>query len=132
MIIERSIDVEDEIRKVLAPYMVCYCRPLPANFSTPSILVTQVGGGDVDHIDSINVVLDSRAEHEAEALELLRNALGVLREAVKDQRSPLRFMEVNSSGSWGADPVREDLAMCSASIRVVAHLENTTINAMEV
>lgn len=132
MIIERSIDVEDEIRKVLAPYMVCYCRPLPAKFSTPSILVTQVGGGDVDHIDSINVVLDSRAEHEAEALELLRNALGVLREAVKDQRSPLRFMEVNSSGSWGADPVRQDLAMCSASIRVVAHLENTTINAMEV
>ena len=132
MIIERSIDVEDEIRKVLAPYMTCYCRPLPAKFLTPSILVTQVGGGDVDHIDSINVVLDSRAEHEAEALELLRNALGVLREAVKDQRSPLRFMEVNSSGSWGADPVRQDLAMCSASIRVVAHLENTTINAMEV
>lgn len=128
MIIERSIDVEDEIRKVLAPYMVCYCRPLPAKFSTPSILVTQVGGGDVDHIDSINVVLDSRAEHEAEALETLRNALGILRKAVKDQTSALRHLEVISSGSWGADPVRPDLAMCSATVQVVAHLENTTIS----
>lgn len=132
MIIERSIDVEDEIRKVLSPYLTCYCRPLPEKFSVPSILVTQVGGGDTDHIDSINVALDSRANHEAEALELLRNALGILRAAVRDQTSQLRFMEVSSSGSWGADPVRPDLAMCSASVRVVAHLENTNINAMEV
>lgn len=132
MNIERSIDVEDEIRKILTLYMTCYCRPLPAKFSVPSILVTQVGGSDVDTIDSLNVVLDSRAEHEAEALETLRNALGVLRKAVKDQISPLRFLEVNSSGSWGADPVRPDLAMCSATIRVVAHLEKTTINALEV
>ena len=131
MIIERSIDVEDEIRKVLNPYMTVYCRPLPANFAVPSILVTQVGGGDLDHIDSLNVVLDSRAEHEAEALELLRNALGVLRTAVREQISPLRFMEVNSSGSWGSDPLRQDLAMCSATIRVVAHLENATINTKE-
>lgn len=131
MNIERSIDVEDEIRKVLNPYMTCYCRPLPAKFSVPSILVTQVGGGDLDHIDSLNVVLDSRAEHEAEALEQLRNALGVLRTAVKEQTSPLRFMEVASSGSWGSDPLRQDLAMCSATIRVVAHLENTTINSKE-
>ena len=129
--IERSIDVEDEIRKVLNPYMTVYCRPLPAKFSVPSILVTQVGGGDVDHIDSLNVVLDSRAEIEADALELLRNALGVLRTAVKAQTSPLRFIEVNSSGGWGSDPVRPDLAMCSATIRVVAHLENATINSKE-
>lgn len=126
--IERSYDIEDEIRKVLSPYITCFCRPLPAKFPVPSVLVTQTGGADLNHVDTINVVLDSRAEHEAEALETLRNALGILRKAVKDQTSQLRHMEVISSGSWGADPVRPDLAMCSATITVVAHLENLTIS----
>ena len=126
--IERSYDIENEIRNVLSPYLTCYCRPLPEKFKIPSVLVTQTGGTDLDHIDSVTVVLDSRAEHEAEALETLRNALGIIRKAVKDQTSALRHLEVISSGSWGADPVRPDLAMCSATVQFVAHLENTTIS----
>ena len=30
--IERSIDVEDEIRIALSDYMTVYCRPLPADY----------------------------------------------------------------------------------------------------
>jgi hypothetical protein len=42
MEIQRSIDIEDEIRQVLAKHLTAYCRPLPKDFSTPCILVSQV------------------------------------------------------------------------------------------
>lgn len=126
--IERSIDVEDEIRKILAGHLTAYCRPLPANYALPNILVTQVGGSDANTVDTFEIVLDSRASHEAEALEYLRNAVGILKARAGSSDTPIRFVTVNSSGSWGMDPVREDLAMCSARLEVVAHLENVTIN----
>ena len=69
MIINKSIDIEEEIRTALAPYLTAYCRPLPAEYSLPNILVTQVGGTDTDRIDTAEVVLDSRAETEAEAVD---------------------------------------------------------------
>lgn len=127
MEIQRSIDIEDEVRQVLAKHLTAYCRPLPKEFTVPCILVSQVGGSDRNQADTLEVVLDSRANGEADALLTLRNAVGILRQAAKSQTSAIRSITVNSSGSWGLDPVRPDLSMCSARIRVVAHLETANI-----
>lgn len=126
--IERSIDVEDEIRVALSEYMTAYCRPLPADYKLPCILITQVGGSDENKIDTFEVTLDARADLEAVALEYLRNAVGILKAISKAHTSAIRYVTVNSSGSWGADPVRPDLAMCSARLEIVAHIENVTID----
>lgn len=126
--IRRSIDIEDEIRIALKDYMTVYCRPLPANFSTPCILVTQVGGTDQDgQVDTFDATLDARATNAADANETLRNAVAILRKVAGDQTTAIRHVEVNSSGSWGNDPARPDLAMYSARVRVWAHLEDNTI-----
>ena len=127
MIIRRSIDVEDVVRGALSGYMAAYCRPLPKTFSLPNILVQQVGGTDSDTIDTFEVVLDARAESEGEAIEALQNAVGILKATAAAQTTALRYIDVNSSGSWGMDPVRPDLAMCSARLRVTAHQETTEV-----
>lgn len=126
--IRRSVDIEDEIRKALKDYMTAYCRPLPANYSLPCILITQIGGSDAEsQVDTFNVTIDARAKESADANELLRNALGIIRKVTAEQTTPLRHIVVNSSGNWGSDPVRPDLAMYTANISVVAHLETITI-----
>lgn len=126
--IRRSVDIEDEIRKALKNYMTAYCRPLPANYSLPCILITQIGGSDVEgQVDTFNVTMDARAKEAADANETLRNALGILRKVTEEQTTPLRHIVVNSSGNWGSDPVRPDLAMYSAQISVVVHQETITI-----
>lgn len=127
MKILKSIDIEDEIRQVLDLYMNTYVRPLPAEYRLPHILITQVGGSDSQTIDTFGVVLDARAESEAEAIDYLNLAKGILREVAKEQSSAIRHVTVNSSGSWGNDPVRPDLAMCSARIDVVAHQITTEV-----
>ena len=127
MEIQRSIDIEDEIRQVLTTHLTAYCRPLPKDFTVPCVLVSQVGGSDRNQVDTFEVVLDSRATGESDALLTLRNAVGILRQAAKSQTSAIRSITVNSSGSWGSDPVRPDLSMCSARVRVVAHLETANI-----
>lgn len=121
MIIWRSIDIENEIRTALAPYVTAYCRPLPADYNIPHILITQVGGTESQTIDTFAVVLDSRAETEAAALEYLNRAIGIVKQTAREQTTALRYVTVNSSGSWGQDPVRPDLSMCSARLEVVAH-----------
>lgn len=128
MEILRSIDIENIVRLALTDYFPIYCRPLPSNFTVPSLEVQRVGGTDANTIDTFDIVLDSRAKEPADADEQLRNAIGVLKQVAKDQTTAIRFIEVNSSGSWGSDPVRPDLAMCSARLRIVAHQEKTTIN----
>jgi hypothetical protein len=128
MEILRSIDVENIIRLALTDYFQIYCRPLPEKFTVPSLEVSRVGGTDKSTIDTFDVVLDSRAKNEAEADELLRTAIGALKQIAKEQTTPLRHVEVNTSGSWGTDPVRPDLAMCSARLRIVAHQEKIIIN----
>lgn len=121
MIIYKSIDIEEEIRAALDDYMTAYCRPLPEDYSLPNILITLVGGAERQTIDTFEVVLDARAETEAEAIDLLNSAKGVLKAVAKAQTSEIRYVTENTSGSWGNDPVRPDLAMCSARISVVAH-----------
>ena len=121
MKIKISIDIEDEIRRALADYMTAYCRPLPKAFSTPCILVSKVGGSDTDTIDQYTVVIDARAKTPASADQTLRVAIGILKELAALQTTALRHITVNSSGSWGVDPVRPDLSMCSATLEVIAH-----------
>jgi hypothetical protein len=121
MIINKSIDIEEEIRSALSEYQTAYCRPLPAEYTLPHILITQVGGQTVQTIDTFYVVLDSRAETEAAALDYLNTAIGILKQVAKEQTTAIRHVTVNSSGSWGNDPVRPDLAMCLARLDVVAH-----------
>lgn len=121
MVIKKSIDIEEEIRTALAPYLNAHCRPLPKHYALPNILITQVGGTTTGTIDTFSVVLDSRARREAEALETLNKAIGILKQVAKEQTTALRHVTVNTSGSWGQDPVRPDLSMCSARVDVVAH-----------
>ena len=128
--INRSIDVEDAIRTALDPYMTAYCPPLPESFTVPCILV-QATGGDTDatasgkgKVDSFGVTIDSRANEESDALEALRTAVAIITET-KD--AGYAHAEVNSLYSWGVDPVRPDLAMCSAALVVTAHRETITI-----
>ena len=130
MIINRSIDVEEAIRVSLGEYMQTYVKPLPANFTVPSVEITAVGGSEMDTIDTFDVTLDSRAEHEAETYENLRNAVGIVIEIAKSQATALRVVNVNSLGSWGKDPVRPDLAMCSARLRVIAHVETVEVQKL--
>ena len=124
MNIERSIDIEDVVRLALTDHMTAYCRPLPKDYSLPCILVSKVGGGDRDKIDTFEVVLDARGKTEYEADLTLRNAIGILKAV---EGTAIRYVTVNSSGSWGSDPVRPDLAMCSARLRIVSHVERATI-----
>lgn len=127
LLIERSIDIEEIVRSALSVYFIAYTLPLPEKFETPSLLIRKVGGTEANKIDTFDLTIDARANLEADADELLRNAIGALKEIARLQTTAIRFVEVNSSGSWGQDPVRPDLAMCTARIRVTAHQELTTI-----
>ena len=127
MVINRSIDIEDEVRIALKDYMTVYCRPLPKSYSVPHILVTRVGGNDTSTIDKFSVVLDARAEVDREAVEYLNTAIGILKQVAKEQTTALRHVIVNSSGSWGEDPVRPDLTMCSARLEIIAHQEKLEV-----
>lgn len=128
--ISRSIDVEDAVREALSPYMTAFCPPLPEKFTTPCVLI-QSTGGDTDaalsgkgKVDTFVVTVDARAEEEADALELLRNAVAIL---TQTKGKGYSYAAVNSLYSWGVDPVRPDLAMCSAALLVIAHRETVTI-----
>lgn len=123
----RPYDIEDEIRKALKDYLTVYVRPLPENFTTPSILITATGGQSENTIDSFMVVLDSRARTDAEADELLRNALGILEARVAEQFGALRSVTINSLANWGSDPVRPDLKLRTMTVMVTAHRESLTL-----
>ena len=127
MRINKSIDIEEEIRSALSEYQTVYCRPLPAEYDLPNILVTQVGGVESQTIDTFEVVLDSRAKLEADAIDYLNLAVALLKQIAKEQTCALRHVTVNTSGSWGADPVRPDLAMCSARLSVKAHQQSMEV-----
>lgn len=121
MNILKSVDIEEEIRLALASYVTTYVRPLPEKFTTPSILVELMGGTTQNTIDSFLVRLSSRATDNATALELLTVALGILDNRTKEQIGELRFSTEQNLMSWGNDPVRPDLCLCSATVTVLAH-----------
>ena len=123
----RSIDIEDVIRTALSGHFTIYCRPMPAKFTVPSLEISSVGGTDENEVDTFDVVLDARAQEDAEANELLRDAIGALKAIAKKQTTAIRHVTVNASGSWGSDPVRPDLAMYSARLRITAHQESIII-----
>lgn len=125
--ITRYIDVEEEIRAALADYMTCYVKPLPAAFTVPSIEITAVGGSEDHTIDTFEVTVDSRAEDEYTAQLNLRNAIGIIQKIAESQETALRYVAINTLGSWGSDPVRPNLAMCTARLRVVAHKETVEV-----
>ena len=118
----RSIDFEDEIRKILSAHITTYCKPLPKDFTLPCVLVTQVGGRTAytwagrAEIDAADITLDARAETDAESIETLRNAIAYLEEEVSTQTTPLIMVEVNTVSSTINDPVRPDLKMCTARL----------------
>ena len=121
-------DIEYEVQQALKDYFTIYCRPLPKDYTLPCLLVTQVGGNDRNTIDFYEIVIDSRAETEGEANEYLRKAIGTLRAITKNQDTIIRNFRVNTSMSWGNDPVREEIALCSARIELYCHLSKATIN----
>ena len=128
MIIRVSEDIEDICREALSPYLPAYCPPLPAEFPLPCVLVRQAGGSVRDTIDTFTVTVDARAETEAEAMTTLRAAIGVLQAVADAQTTPIRVVGIKSSGSWGQDPVRPELAMCSATLRITAHQTTMEVN----
>lgn len=127
MNILRPVDIEDEIRRALADYMAAYVRPLPADFTTPCILVTATGGSSENTVDTFAVVLDARAETDEAAFSLLRTALGIVEAQACAQFGALRNVSINNLTRWGNDPARPDLKLCTATITVVAHREKIQI-----
>ena len=127
MNILRPVDIEDECRKALTDYLTAYVRPLPETYNLSNVLISCTGGESGNTIDRFTVVLDARAETDAEALELRNTAIGLLEKQAQNQFGALRNVEINSLGSWGSDPVRPDLKLATATVIVTAHRENFTI-----
>lgn len=125
--IKRSIDIEDVVRGALAPYMTAYCPPLPKTVALPSIEVEMVGGSNSDTIDRFDIVLDARAEREYDALELMRNAIGILKKVASDQTTAMHYCSENTKPVWIEDPTRPDVAMCRARLMISAHEETETL-----
>ena len=123
MNILRPYDIEEQIRLALAEYFTTYVRPLPATYSLPCLLITAAGGRSGNTIDTFTVSIDARAETDAEAYELLSNALGVLEVQASNQVGAIRNVTINSLARWGTDPVRPDLKLCSATVLMTAHRE---------
>ena len=92
-----SVDIEEEIRSALAEYVTAYVRPLPENFTTPSVLIELMGGTSENTIDTFLVRISSRAKDNADALELLRAVLGILQNRTNEQIGELRFSTEQNS-----------------------------------
>ena len=127
------IDIEEEIRKALAEQGVTiYCKPLPKDFALPCILVTCVGmtsrynWANQATGDGFDVTLDARAEDDATAVDYLRTALGILEAVTAQQNQAFSRVVVNTLSSSINDPVRPDLKLCTARLRVSAHRETIT------
>lgn len=127
MNILKPIDIENEVRLALKDYLTTYVRPLPKSYALPNVLVTVTGGRSSDTIDTFTVSLDARAETDADALDTLSTALGVLEAQAQRQTGALRHVTVNSLASWGVDPVRPDLKLCTATVIVTVHRQQKTI-----
>lgn len=127
MNILKPTDIENEVRLALKDYITAYVRPLPEGFVTPSVLITETGGGSSNTIDTFTIVIDSRAKTDAEALDLMNTAIGILEAQTAAQVGALRSVKINSLARWGNDPARPDLKLCTATVLIRAHREAVTI-----
>lgn len=127
MNILKPVDVENEIRLALKDYFDVYCRPLPENYPLPCLLITCTGGTTRHEVDTFTVVLDARSDTDASAYNFLAEALGALEKQANRQVGALRNVLVNSLARWGSDPVRPDLKLCTVTVLVTCHREETTI-----
>ena len=118
----RSIDIEDEVRQVLAVYYTSYCDPLPASYTLPFIRVTSAGGSEANQIDTFTVVVEGYAETDAEACEITRNAVGILKE------HPYWYTRENTKATRFQDPLRPDLCRYRTTTLITAHQENFSLN----
>ncbi len=127
MNINRQIDIENEVRLALKDYFETYCRPIPETYGLPFVLVEQTGGNTSNTIDSFQIKLSVRAKTDEDAMDTMRNVLGVLEYQVEHQFGSLRHISVNSLASWGTDPERPDLKLCTLTAIVIAHREKYEI-----
>ena len=130
MNINRQIDIENEVRLALTDYFEAYCRPLPEKYGLPNVLVEQTGGTSANTIDTFQIKLSVRANTDEEAMDTLRDVLGVLEYQAEHQFGALRHISVNSLASWGSDPARPDLKLCTMTAIVIAHRENNEITQL--
>ena len=117
----RSVDIEDETRAVLSEYYTAYCDPLPKSYTVPFIRVTNAGGSDRNTIDMFTVVIEGYSDTEAEACEITRNAVGILREA------PQWYVKENTKAARFEDPLRPDLCRYRTTVLITAHQQYFTI-----
>lgn len=126
MEITRSIDIEAAVREALSGYMAAYCPPLPGSFTLPCVRVSCAGGTESDTIDTWTVVVEGYAEREAEACEVARNAVGILKQVAKEQSTEIRAVVENVKPQLFQDPVRPDLARYRATLIITTHQEKHT------
>lgn len=127
MNIDRQIDIENEVRLALTDYFEAYCRPLPDKYGLPNVLVEQTGGTTLNTIDTFQIKLSVRAKTDADAIDTMRDVLGVLEYQAEHQFGALRHISINSLASWGSDPARPDLKLCTMTAIVIAHREQYEI-----
>lgn len=113
----RSVDIEDAVRTALAVYYTAYCDPLPKSYALPFIRVTNAGGSESNTIDTFTVVLEGYADTDAEACEVTRNAVGILKEV------PAWYVRENTKATRFQDPIRPDLCRYRTTVLIAAHQE---------
>ena len=113
----RSVDIEDQARAYLDSYYTAYCDPLPREYTLPFIRVTSAGGSERNTIDTFTVVLEGYAETDAEASEITRNAVGILREVTP------WYVRENTKATRFQDPIRPDLCRYRTTVLITAHQE---------
>ena len=114
---KRSIDIEDAARVVLSEHYTAYVDPLPASYSLPFIRVTSAGGSEANQIDTFTVVIEGYADNDAEACEITRNAVGIL----KDFKN--WYVRENTKATRFQDPLRPDLCRYRSTVLITAHQE---------
>lgn len=127
MNINKTVDIENEIRLALTDYFETYCRPLPEKYGLPNVVIEQTGGTTSNTIDQFQIKISVRAETDAEAMDTMSEVLGVLEFQADHQFGALRHISINSLASWGSDPVRPDLKLCTLTAIVIAHREKYEI-----
>ena len=127
MTIERSIDVASVVRAALSDYMTAYCT-IPAKCQTPFVLVKEAGGYEKNKIDTFTIGIEGYGKREAQACELTRNAVGILKKVANDQTTAIRLVREATKPVLYPDPIRPDLVRYRTTLFITAHIETVDIN----